>query len=102
MQDAALVQAVLSDWQTAPVSAALRATLGFLEKLALQPDAVSPADVAPMREAGVPDEGIEEAIAVCTVFNVAIRVADSFGLEPLALEQAEQFGKTRLERGYAL
>jgi alkylhydroperoxidase family enzyme len=86
----------------APISAALRATLGFLEKLALQPDAVSPEDVAPMRAAGVSNEGIEEAIAVCTVFNVAIRVADTFDLEPLMPEQAEQFGKMRLERGYTL
>ena len=43
--DKALVQAVLDDWQTAPVPEALRATLGFLKKLTLAPDQIVRADV---------------------------------------------------------
>lgn len=78
----------------------LRATLGFLEKLALDPDAVTSEDIEPMRRAEVSDEGIEEAIAVCTVFNVAVRVADAFALEPFTPEQARVFGQGRLQRGY--
>ena len=100
MQDDDLVQAVLDDWHTAPVREEIRATLGFLEKLAINPDAVAAEDIAPMRQAGVSDEGIEEAIAVCTVFNVAVRVADSFDLEPFTSEQARVFGQGRLQRGY--
>ncbi len=53
-----------------------------------------------MRKAGVSEEGIEEAIAVCTVFHVAVRVADSFGLEPFTPQQAQVFGQGRLQRGY--
>jgi alkylhydroperoxidase family enzyme len=95
-----LIQAVLTDWRTAPVGEALRATLGFLEKLALEPEAVRPDAIEPMRLAGVTDEGMEEAIAVCTVFNVAVRVADTFALEPFTSEQARVFGQGRLQRGY--
>jgi alkylhydroperoxidase family enzyme len=91
---------VLDDWHTAPVREEIRATLGFLEKLALHPDEVAAEDIAPMCRAGVSDEGIEEAIAVCTVFNVAVRVADSFELEPFTPEQARVFGQGRLQRGY--
>lgn len=91
---------MLDDWRAAPVREEVRATLGFLEKLALRPDEVSAEDVAPMLRAGVSDEGIEEAIAVCTVFNVAVRVADSFNLEPFTPEQARVFGQGRLQRGY--
>jgi alkylhydroperoxidase family enzyme len=82
------------------VRESIRATLGFLEKLALDPDAVTPEDIEPMRRAGVSEEGIEEAIAVCTVFNVAVRVADAFALEPFTPEQARVFGQGRLQRGY--
>ncbi len=78
----------------------LRATLGFLEKLALDPEGVTPDDLVPLQQAGVSDEGIEEAIAVCTVFNVAVRVADTFALEPFTPEQARVFGQGRLQRGY--
>ena len=40
-----LVDAVLTDWRTAPIDARLRATLGFLEKLTLAPTEVRPADL---------------------------------------------------------
>ncbi|HEY7357011.1 MAG TPA: hypothetical protein VH590_11115, partial [Ktedonobacterales bacterium] len=78
MNDQALVQAILEDWRTAPVNEKLRATLAFVEKLTLQPDAVSAEDILLMRRAGVSDAGIEEAIAVCALFNLADRIADAF------------------------
>ena len=52
--------AVLADWRTAPLDPKLRATLGFLEKLTLAPADVRPADLAPLRAAGVSDDGIED------------------------------------------
>lgn len=102
IQDQALVEAVLDDWRTAPVSDKLRATLGFLETLTLRPDEVSAEDVLKMRRAGVSDTGIEEAIVVCAVFNIADRVADAFGYEPPTPEQAARSGQVRLLRGYKL
>ncbi len=100
IQDNELIQAVLTDWRSAPVPESLRVTLGFLEKLALDPEAVTSEDIDPLRQAGISDEGIEEAIAVCTVFNIAVRVADAFALEPFTPEQARVFGQGRLQRGY--
>jgi uncharacterized peroxidase-related enzyme len=73
------VQAVVSDWRTAPLDARLRATLGFLEKLTLRPDELRPADVAPVRAAGISDEAIEDAINVCALFNIYDRLADALG-----------------------
>ena len=72
---------VLDDWRTAPVDERLRATLGFLEKLTLSPGEVGPEDVAPLRAAGVRDEAIEDAILVCTLFNVMDRIADALDFE---------------------
>ncbi len=71
----------MDDWRTAPVSEKVRTVLGFLEKLTLTPGTVGPADVAPMRQAGVTDQEIEDAIAICFLFNVITRLADAFDFE---------------------
>ena len=73
------MKAVLADWRTAPIDAKLRATLGFLEKLTLRPNDVRPADVAPLRAAGLSDDAIEDAINVCALFNIYDRLADALG-----------------------
>ena len=73
------MRAVVNDWRTAPLDAKLRATLGFLEQLTLRPDEVRPADVAPLRAAGLSDDAIEDAINVCALFNIYDRLADALG-----------------------
>ena len=69
----------MDDWRSAQLNARLRATLGFLEKLTLQPDEVRAADVTPLRAAGISDGAIEDAINVCALFNIYDRLADSLG-----------------------
>ena len=49
MKDQALIEAVLTDWRSAPVNAAIRATLSFLETLTLRPDEV-PAEAADLSD----------------------------------------------------
>src|SRR5580693_609177 len=75
------IEAVLADHRSAAIDERLRTTLGFLEKLTLTPDDVGPADVEPMRAAGVSDDAIAEAIYVCGLFNVMDRLADALGFE---------------------
>lgn len=70
--------AVLDDWRTAPISAELRATLEFVEKVTLHPADVTSEDVAPLRAAGVTDIAVREALYVCYLFNIMDRLADSF------------------------
>ncbi|HEV7509735.1 MAG TPA: peroxidase [Thermoanaerobaculia bacterium] len=77
----ALIQAVLADYSTAPIPEKLRAMLGFLEKLTLQPADVGPDDAVALRAAGLSDEEIESAVHVCALFNIINRVADSLGFE---------------------
>lgn len=78
------MQAVLADWKTAPVREEVRATLKFLEKLTLTPGEIEAADVERVRAAGVSDDAIEDAIAVCVTFSIIDRVADAFGFEAAA------------------
>ena len=94
------MSAVLEDWRSAPVEPKLRAALAFVEKLTLDPAAVGPADIAPMRAVGISDEAIEDAVHACTLFNVYDRLADSFEFE---IPDAHGFAMSAamlLKRGY--
>ncbi len=95
------MQAVVADWRTAPVSEKVRSVLAFLEKLTLRPEHVGPADVEPMRQAGVTDQEIEDAIAICFLFNVITRLADSFAFE-IVPEKINLSAKMLYQRGYGV
>ena len=93
---------MLADWRTAPLDPKLRATLGLLEKLTLAPTDVRPADVAPLRAAGVTDEAIEDAIQVCVLFNIYDRLADAFSFYLPGPDGYAASGRSLLTRGYLL
>ena len=75
--------------------------LGFLEKLTLAPESLTADDVAPLRRAGLSDAAIEDAIHVCTLFNVYDRLADAFEFHIPEQEGFEQSATMLLKRGYA-
>lgn len=99
-QNPGLVKQVLDDWTTAPVSPAVRAALAFIEKLVANPDGVTPDDVAPMRAAGISDAAIEDAVHVCTLFSVYVRLADSFEFEIPDAFGFDMSARMLLKRGY--
>jgi uncharacterized peroxidase-related enzyme len=94
------VDAVLGDWRVAPVNERMRAMLGFIEKLTLEPDGVTAADVAPLRQAGLSQEAIEDAIHVCTLFNVYDRLADAFEFDIPDAHGFAMSATSLLRRGY--
>ena len=94
------MKAVLDDWRSAPVEPKLRAALAFVEKLTLDPAAVGPADVAPMRAVGISDAAIEDAVHACTLFNVYDRLADSFEFEIPDEHGFAMSATMLLKRGY--
>ena len=96
----ALVKAVLDDWRTAPVEPRLRAALAFVEKLTLDPEAIGPADVAPMRALGISDAAIEDAMHACVLFNIYDRLADSLGFDIPDEHGFAMSAKMLLKRGY--
>jgi uncharacterized peroxidase-related enzyme len=102
LNDDAFVRAVLDDWRRAAMNEKLRATLGFLETLTLRPDEVGPADIAPLRAAGVSDAAIEEAINVCALFNVYDRLADALGWYLPGADGYAASARNLLKRGYQL
>jgi alkylhydroperoxidase family enzyme len=79
----------------------MRATLGLLEKITLTPAAVEAEDMLPLRAAGVSDQAIEEAIVVCTLFNILNRLTDAFEVEVPSAEDFARAGGYLLVKGYA-
>jgi len=68
---------VLDDFEHAAIDEKLRATLAFLKKVTLFPEAVTAADVEPARRAGASDAALRDALYVCAAFNVIDRIADT-------------------------
>lgn len=55
------------------------AVAGFLEKVTVDPDRVDASDLDALRDAGVGDDAIAEALRVNLVWNVVNRLANAFG-----------------------
>ena len=59
----------------------LRAVLGYLETVTRTPDQVTAADLERVRDAGVPDHAIVEALHVNLIWNVVNRLANAFDFQ---------------------
>jgi alkylhydroperoxidase family enzyme len=88
------------EWQTGPLREEARAVLPFLEKLTLSPDEVGPEDVRKLREAGLSNEAIRDAIYICAAFNVIDRIADAFGFEVPPPDHTRNAARFLLKVGY--
>ena len=80
----------------------MRATLGFLEKLTLEPEQVTRADADAVRAAGVSDEALIDAIHICALFSMIVRLADSLGWDIPSFESFFERADAMLAGGYAL
>jgi uncharacterized peroxidase-related enzyme len=96
----ALVDAAIDNWRGAPLEPKVRAMIAFLEKLTFSPDDVTSADIWPLRQAGLNDDAIEDAIHVCVLFNVYDRLADSFKFEIPDEAGFAMSANMLLKRGY--
>ena len=98
-RDGAIVSAVLSDFETAPIEEPLRATLRMLCKLTRE-HTVNADDMRVVLAAGASRQQIEDALAVCFSFNVIGRLADAFGFFVPGPKAFENGAKYLLARGY--
>ena len=100
--DQQLIAQVLDDWQTAPITPQLKAALGFLQRLTREPMAVEASDMQALREAGLSEVAIEEAILVGFLFSVINRLADAFGFTLVNQAEYDQLGKRIDQMGYQI
>ena len=97
-----MVAAGRTDWKTELLRPEMQAILPFLEKLTLLPEEVTSEDVKPLREAGLTDEAIRDAIAVCAAFNMIDRLADAFHFDLQSTENLRGSARFLLKVGYKL
>jgi alkylhydroperoxidase family enzyme len=95
-------QGIVDDWRTAPVGPELAATLVFLEKLTLRPEELEPADAEAAYAAGVSRQALRDAAAVCSMFSMIVRLADSLGWDVPTWDRLQQRAPAMLEGGYVM
>jgi alkylhydroperoxidase family enzyme len=93
---------IVADWRTAPVGEGLMAVLVLLEKLTLRPDELRRDDLDAVLGAGVSEPALRDAIKVCALFNMIVRMADSLGWDVPPPAVVAQRAPKMLEGGYAL
>ncbi len=63
---------------------------------------MGPADVDEVRQTGVSDQAISDAIYVCYLFNTIDRLADAFDFALPSKESFDKSAKHLLKQGYKL
>ena len=91
---------MFEDYRTAPVAPGLRATLGFVWKMALIPDDLGPEDARAVLATGVSEQALIDAITVSFHFNMIDRVADSPGFDQRSPEEHLEGARSLLKYGY--
>lgn len=100
--DPEVTQKVLDDYTTAPIGEKLRATLGLLKKMTLEPEALGASDVKAVLEKGVSRRAVEEAMHVAYLFNIYDRLADTLGWDVPSRESGfyQKSAQRLLKAGY--
>ena len=96
------MEAVLEDFESAPINDKRKAMLRFREKMTLRPEELSAKDALPLRDTGLSDTAIEDAIGVAFAFNVIDRLADSFDFEVPPADFFARGAPLMLKYGYKM
>ncbi len=75
------MDALVRDPETAPLPRRTRALVDYAVKLTRAPAAVTEADLAPLRDAGLDDRDIHDACAVASYYGFVNRLANGLGVE---------------------
>ncbi len=78
--DEGLVEALQSDYTTAPITESERVMLDYVVKLTRDATKISQEDHKQLRDAGFDDKAILQITLIASWFNYINRVADSLGV----------------------
>jgi alkylhydroperoxidase family enzyme len=95
-----MVEAVLEDYTTAPISDAEKALFAFLEKVNRTSNQIRQRDVDEVKSAGWTEEAIYDAITVCALFNFYNRWIDATGVQDMPSSGYDMSGKRLAAHGY--
>jgi uncharacterized peroxidase-related enzyme len=99
--DYQLVDAVLADAETAPVSPMFRALLGIARKVARSGKDVGEDDIAAARSAGATDREIHDVVLIAAAFSMFNRYVDGLAtVTPVGHDIYDEMGKRMALVGY--
>ncbi len=98
-----VVDFVLNDFQSAPISDKLKALLNIAGKVQQNGKLVSEGDVAEARKQGANDRDIHDTVLIAATFSMFNRYVDGLAtLTPTNSHEYEEMGKRLEEKGYVL
>ena len=92
----------MEDFESAPIDGKMKEMLRFLEKMTLRPEELSTEDAQRLREVGLTDGAIEDAVGVAFAFNLIDRLADSFAFEVPPSDFFARSAPMMFKRGYKM
>jgi len=94
-----ITTAMLDDWENSAFEPKVKGMLRFLQKWSRAPAELKPADVEMLRELGIRDEAVVDALYMCTMLQIMNRLANALGFEDWTPERYAQRAQLQVERG---
>jgi hypothetical protein len=94
------VDAVLTDFRTAPISPKDKALFGFLERVTLASKETTAADVQAVVDAGWSERAVYDAITVCALFQFYTTWVDATGVHDMPAAAYAASGERLATAGY--
>jgi uncharacterized peroxidase-related enzyme len=98
--DPELLDALVTDLGSAPVSVRLRALLGYVRKLTLEPARLTQTDASAVFDSGWDERALYDAVMVCALYNYMNRMVDGLGIQA-SPEYLRMSGRRLHQKGYA-
>jgi len=95
-----LVDAVLLDYRTAPISDREKALFAFIEKVNRESNRLRKEDVDQVKAAGWSEEALYDAITVCALFNFYNKWVDAMGVSDMTAAAYAVSGERLSTFGY--
>ena len=95
-----MVDAVLEDYSTAPISDKEKALFGFIQRMNAESFTLQKEDLDRVIAAGWTEEAIYDAITVCALFNFYNKWIDATGVADMPPMAYEMSGERLATAGY--
>lgn len=95
-----VVEKLVADVASAPVSAKLKPLLALVKKLALEPTKVSQSDADAVFAAGWDEQAYHSAVAVTARMTFMSKIIHGHGFVPMSPERAKASAEHRAKAGY--
>ncbi len=98
--ESGLIELMLEDLNSAPVSDKIRPLMAFVQKLMAKPTDICQADVDAMMAAGWDEHAVHDSIAITARAAFMKTLVHGHGFIPMPREVAARHARARVEKGY--